>query len=105
MDKADSLLLLGAGYGPSMDPEETEDSGGTLRMVPCGDEGTIGGGGDGSSAPPSRSSSSLNMGPPTSQTRQCTPTDALTAYKRKRSTNSAGHLVFCFFVFFYIIFI
>lgn len=94
MDKADSLLLLGAGYGHSIDPEETEDSGGTLRMVPCGDEGTItGGGGDGSSAAPSRSSSSLNMGPPTSQAKQCTPSDILDSYKRKRSTNSAVHLV------------
>ncbi|CAK5072552.1 unnamed protein product [Meloidogyne enterolobii] len=94
MDKADSLLLLGAGYGPSMDPEETEDSGGTLRMVPCGDENNTGGGGDGSSAAPSRSSSSLNMGPPTSsQTKNCTPDDLLSTIKRKRSTNSAGHLI------------
>uniref|UniRef100_A0A1I8B2N6 PH domain-containing protein n=1 Tax=Meloidogyne hapla TaxID=6305 RepID=A0A1I8B2N6_MELHA len=90
MDKADSLFLLGAGYGPSMDPEETEDSGGTLRMVPCGDESNTGGGGDGSSAAPSRSSSSLNMGPPT---RQNTPADVLATIKRKRSTNSAGHLI------------
>uniref|UniRef100_A0A915LEX5 PH domain-containing protein n=1 Tax=Meloidogyne javanica TaxID=6303 RepID=A0A915LEX5_MELJA len=94
MDKADSLLLLGAGYGPSMDPEETEDSGGTLRMVPCGDENNTGGGGDGSSAAPSRSSSSLNMGPPTSsQTKNCNPEDLLSTIKRKRSTNSAGHLI------------
>jgi hypothetical protein len=54
MDKADSLLLLGGGYGPP-DAEETEDSGGTLRLMPCeGQEG---------SQAPSRSSSSLNLAP------------------------------------------
>jgi hypothetical protein len=50
MDKADSLLLLG--YGPP-ETEETEDSGGTLRMIPLDQEG-------GSQAA-SRSSSSLNL--------------------------------------------
>jgi len=33
VDKADSLDLLGAGYGHSVHPEETEDSGCTLKKV------------------------------------------------------------------------
>nr|CAD2201028.1 unnamed protein product [Meloidogyne enterolobii] len=90
MDKADSILLLGAGYGHSMHPEETEDSGGTLKKVPCGNENKTAGGSDGSSAAPSCSSTSFGH-PTSSQTKNYTPEDVLATING--STNSAGLLI------------